>query len=212
MRSQCRNWEKTTRQYSCSLPNCSKRKRRNPWMIRETFRKWNRIIVGKVVSRSQSTCDDSEFSCFAQSRQRIAAWYLESIWIIGKRFWKTIFYVWFTHWLFSKNWEAVPKAGRTNTIHASEDKQNQGTIPMLTFAPRPLTTSSTTPVELPQNYLVRQHRQQMSELQFDKFLNPQSFLVWNVRFKTQVTSCSDFPSDALLWIKEEEMVDSLDEL
>ena len=66
-------------------------------------------------------------------------------------------------------------------------------------------------MDLPQNYLVGQQRQQISELQFDKFLNPQSFLVWNIRFLTQVTSCSDFPSDAVLWIKEVEMVDSLDE-
>ena len=52
----------------------------------------------------------------------------------------------------------------------------------------------------------------MSELQFDKFTNSQSFLVWNIRFKIQVTTCSDFPSEAVLWIKEVEMVDSLDEL
>ena len=36
--------------------------------------------------------------------------------------------------------------------------------------------------------------------------------MWNIRFKTQVSSGSDFPSDAMLWIKEEKMVDSLDEL
>ena len=40
--------------------------------------------------------------------------------------------------------------------------------------------------------------------------NPQSFLVWESRFKNQVTTCSDFPSDAMLWIKEVQMVDSLD--
>ena len=68
------------------------------------------------------------------------------------------------------------------------------------------------PVELPQNYMVGQQRQQTSELQFDKFPDPQSFLVWKVRFKTRVTTCSDFLSDALLWIKDVEMVDSLDEL
>ena len=68
-------------------------------------------------------------------------------------------------------------------------------------------------VELPQSYMVgQQKRQQMSEFQFDKFPNPQSFLVWKIRFKNQVTTCSDFPSDAMLWIKEVEMVDSLDEL
>ena len=32
------------------------------------------------------------------------------------------------------------------------------------------------------------------------------------RFRNQVTSCSDFPSEALLWIKEVEVDDSLDEL
>ena len=37
------------------------------------------------------------------------------------------------------------------------------------------------------------------------------FLVWKLRFKNQVTTCSDFPSDAMLWIKKVEMVDSLDE-
>ena len=42
--------------------------------------------------------------------------------------------------------------------------------------------------------------------------NPSSFLVWKTRFKTEVSSGSDFPSEAMLWIKEVEMVDSLDEL
>ena len=36
-------------------------------------------------------------------------------------------------------------------------------------------------------------------------------MYWNIRFKTQVIACSDFPSDALLWVKEVEMVDSVDE-
>ena len=83
---------------------------------------------------------------------------------------------------------------------------------MPTFAGRPSTVSSWMPVELPENYMVGQQRQQISELQFDKFPNSPSFLLWKIRFKTQVTNCSDFPSDAVLWIKEVEMADSLDEL
>ena len=71
----------------------------------------------------------------------------------------------------------------------------------------PLTTSSALPVELQQNYMVGQQRQQISELQVDKFPNPQLLLVWKTRFKTQVSNGSDFPSDAMLWIKEVEMVD-----
>ena len=80
------------------------------------------------------------------------------------------------------------------------------------LASRPLTTSSEHPVDIPQNYVVGLQRQQMSELQFDKFPNPQSFSVWTIRFTNQVTTCSDFPSEAMLWIKEVEMVDSLDDL
>ena len=95
------------------------------------------------------------------------------------------------------------------TIQTSEDRQNQGTIPMPTPATKPLTTSSTMPVELLQNYMVGQQRQQ---LQFDKFSTLSTFSCWKKRFKTQVSSCSDFPSEAMLLIKEVEMVDSVDEL
>ena len=58
--------------------------------------------------------------------------------------------------------------------------------------------------------MVGQQRQQISELEFD-VPTRSSFLYWKMRFK-KVTTCSDFPSEAILWIKEVEMVDSLDEL
>ena len=44
--------------------------------------------------------------------------------------------------------EAVPEAGRTKTIHTSEDRLNQCTIPMPTFVTRPSTMSSTMQVEI----------------------------------------------------------------
>ena len=78
------------------------------------------------------------------------------------------------------NREVVPEAGRTRTSHTSEDRQNYGTIPMPTFATRLSTTSSTILVDLPKNYMVGQQRQQISELQFDKFRHPQSFSVWKI--------------------------------
>ena len=101
---------------------------------------------------------------------------------------------------------------KVKTSLTSEDGHNYNTTPMPMFASRPLTASSEHPVVIPQNYVVGQQRQQIPELQFDKFPNPQSFLVWKIRFKTQVTACSGFPSDAMLWIKDVEMVGSLDEL
>ena len=70
--------------------------------------------------------------------------------------------------------------------------------------------SSTIPVGFTLNSMVGQQRPQISELQFDKVTTPQSFLVWKIRFNTQVTTCSDFPSDAMFWIKEVEIGESLE--
>ena len=83
---------------------------------------------------------------------------------------------------------------------------------MPTFARRPSTMSSQLLVEIPQNSIFGQQRQQISELQFDKFLTLSTFFCWKMRFKSQVTTCCDFPSGAMLWIKEVVMVHSLDEL
>ena len=111
-----------------------------------------------------------------------------------------------------RNREAALGDPKVKTSLTSEDGQNYGAIPMPVFAPRPLTTSYKHLVDIPQNYVVGQQRQQLSELQFERFRNPSSFFVWKIRFKTQVSSGSDFPSDTMLWINEVEMVDSLDEL
>ena len=47
---------------------------------------------------------------------------------------------------------------------------------------------------------------------FDKFPNPATFACWKIRFKTEVCICSQFPTEAVLWIKEVEMVESVDDL
>ena len=55
-------------------------------------------------------------------------------------------------------------------------------------------------------------RLQISDLHFDKFPAPATFACWKIRFKTKVCACSQFPLEALQWIKEVEMVDSVDDL
>ena len=64
----------------------------------------------------------------------------------------------------------------------------------------------------PKNYGADQQRLQISDLHFDKFLTPATFACWKIRFKTEVCTCSQFPTEALLWIEEVEMVDSVDDL
>ena len=43
------------------------------------------------------------------------------------------------------------------------------------------------------------------------FPTPSTFSCWKMRFKSQVSACSGYPSEAMLWIKEVEMVDSVDD-
>ena len=62
------------------------------------------------------------------------------------------------------------------------------------------------------NYGADQQRLQISELHFDKFPTPATFACWKIRFKTEVCTCSQFPTEAMQWIKEVEMVDSVDDL
>ena len=64
----------------------------------------------------------------------------------------------------------------------------------------------------PQNYVAGQQRLEISELQFDKFLSLSTLSCWKIKFKTQVSACSSSLSEAMLRIKEVEMVDSVDDL
>ena len=98
----------------------------------------------------------------------------------------------------------------TRTLVARDEDLNWGTIVMLSFAGRPSSISSLFPLGIPQNSMVAQQRQQISELHLDIFPAAQSFFCWKVTFTNQVTTCSDFPSEAMLRIKVE-MVDSLEE-
>ena len=62
------------------------------------------------------------------------------------------------------------------------------------------------------NYGADQQRLQISDLHFDKFPTPATFFFEKIRFKTEVCTCSQFPTEAMHWIKEVEMVDSVDDL
>ena len=62
------------------------------------------------------------------------------------------------------------------------------------------------------NYGADQQQLQISDLHLDKFPTPATFACWKIRFKTEVCTCSQFPTEAMQWIKEVESVDSVDEL
>ena len=129
---------------------------------------------------------------------------MEYVWITGKRFGNQFatfdssqnHHQGIHHCTTPRETVSVPQAIGTGTSFARDEERIKGTIPMPTFARRPSTMSSLFPVDIPQNSLVGQQRQQISELRFDKFPAPSTFLCWKIRFKSQVTTCSDFPSEA----------------
>ena len=56
------------------------------------------------------------------------------------------------------------------------------------------------------NYGADQQRLQISDLHFDKFPTPGTFACWKIRFKTEVCICSQFPTEAMHWMKKVDMV------
>ena len=62
------------------------------------------------------------------------------------------------------------------------------------------------------NYGADQHRLQISDPHFDKFPTSATFACSKIRFKTEVCTCSQFLTEAMLWIKEVEVIDSVDDL
>ena len=106
-----------------------------------------------------------------------------------------------------------PVRENTGKPVATSEERIRETIPTPRFVRRPSTTNSLFPAEgvYPQNHVADQSRPQISELQFGKFSTPSTFSCWEIRFKTQVSACSSSPSEAMLWIKEVEMVDSVND-
>ena len=98
--------------------------------------------------------------------------------------------------------------------HVTSERQNPDAALDLRCQSGPSSGNSFDPKEgiFSKNYGADQQRLQISELHFDKFPIPTTFACWKIRFKTEVCTCSQFPTEAMQWIKEVELVDSVDEL
>ena len=104
-------------------------------------------------------------------------------------------------WSFSKISEPIhsSQAGKNENQTPGQDQRCQS---------RPSAQNSFIPSEgdSSKNYGADQQRLQISDLHFDKFPTPATFACWKIRFKTDVCICSQFPTEAMHWIKEVEMV------
>ena len=62
------------------------------------------------------------------------------------------------------------------------------------------------------NYGADQQRLQIFDLHFEKFPTTATFACWKMRFVNEVCTCSQFPTEAVQWFKEDKLVDSVCEL
>ena len=104
------------------------------------------------------------------------------------------------------------------TEHISPQETSERQIPDTALDPRcqsgPSARNSFVPNErrFPKDYGADQQLLQISDLHFDKFPTRATFACWKTRFKTDVCTCSQFLTEAMLWIKEVELVGSVDDL
>ena len=106
-------------------------------------------------------------------------------------------------------------SGRVETIRSSTAEKNENQTPdqdpRCQSGQSPKNSVIFSEGDSSKNYGADQQRLQISDLHFDKFPTPATFACWKIRFKTEVCTCSQFPTEAMLWIKEVVMVDSVDD-
>ena len=148
---------------------------------------------------------------FVSPRRREAR-QLGYIWYIGKRFCKSTGFLYSSLSLRIESLEENHWGAASNVYCGEEWKtrtKSRSAMPVWTSAKDSVIFSGG---DSSKNYGADQQRLQISDLHFDKFHTSATFACWKIRFKTEVCTCSQFLTDAMQWIKEVELADSVDEL
>ena len=108
----------------------------------------------------------------------------------------------------------IPNVTEDTSPHVTSERQNSDTALDPRCQSGQWARNSFDPKEgrFSEDYGADLQRLQISDLHFDKFPTPATFACWKIRFKTEVHTCSQVLTEAMLWIKEVEMVESVDDL
>ena len=131
--------------------------------------------------------------------------------VLGSRETRTVLTASFLKTPKLKKWSINQETHRGSTVEKSE-RQEQDQDLRCQSGPSAKNSVIFSGGDSSKNYGADQQRLQISDLHFDKFPTPATFACWKIRFKTEVCTCSQFPTEAMQWIKEVELVDSVDEL
>ena len=109
-----------------------------------------------------------------------------------------------------QQWNSSEEPLHSSTVEKSE-RPEQNQVLRCQSGPSAKNSVTFSGGDSSKNYGADQQRLQISDLHFDRFPTPATFACWKIRFKTEVCTCSQFPTEAMQWIKEVEMVDSVDD-
>ena len=166
-----------------------------------------------VFPTSSSSWWNAKPFCRNAEPQRRAAKHLGHAWNIGKRVCKTssVFFSTLSAGIGSIEFSCI-----SEQIHSSQAVKSENQTPIqdqrCQSGPSAKNSVIFSGGDSSKNYGADQQRLQISDLHFDKFSTPATFACWKIRFKTEVCTCSQFPTEAMQWIKEVEMVDSVEDL
>ena len=96
--------------------------------------------------------------------------------------------------------------------HVMSERQTPALDPRCQSGPSARNSFDPSEGRFSKNYGADQQRLQISDPHFDKVTTPATFACWKIRFKSEECTRSQFPTEAMLWIKDVEMVDSVDDL
>ena len=92
-------------------------------------------------------------------------------------------------------------SGISEPIHSSTAEKNENQTPVqdqrCQSGPSAKDSVICSGGDSSKNYGADQQRLQISDLHFDKFPTPATFACWKIRFKTEVCTCSQFPTEAV---------------
>ena len=138
--------------------------------------------------------------------------HLGHTWYIGKRFCKSTGFLYSSLSSRIASMEFIDRrAAHSSTVEKSE-RQEQDQDLRCQSGPSAKISVIFSGGDSSKNYGADQQRLQISDLHFDKFPTPATFACWKIRFKTEVCTCSQFPTEAMQWVKEVEVVESVDDL
>ena len=97
----------------------------------------------------------------------------------------------------------ISRVTEDTSPHVTSERQNPDTALDPKCRSRPSARNSFDLIEgrFSKDYGAEQQRLQISDLHFGKFPTPTTFACGKIRFKTEVCTCSQFPTEAMLWIK-----------